>query len=208
MVRPYSVSRFLREDSGITLVEALLVMPIVLLMITTMVELGAAMYQWNLSVKAVHIGARHASVSTPLVGRATYNTEMESDWTGINEGDPTPSTVLTVSCGAGTTACETAEINRLLTGGDGVCGGGSPRVGMCDVAPWIGSNNVLVTYSRTGLGYVGRPFGAVSTVTVELQNLTFDFFILDELLPGLGSISIPPHRVSATSEDICNQVSC
>ena len=76
------------------------------------------------------------------------------------------------------------------------------------LAPWIGADNVRVTYSRSGLGYVGRPFGAVSTVTVGLQGLTFDFLILDELLPGLGSITIPPHRVSATSEDLCSQATC
>ena len=75
---------------------------------------------------------------------------------------------------------------------------------MCDVAPWIRTDNVLVTYTRSGLGYVGRPFGPVSTVTVELRNVNFGFLLLTTLIPTLSNYTLPPHRVSTTSEDLSN----
>ena len=193
-----------RGDEGIVLVEALLVMPIVLLAITVMVEFGVAVWHWNQTVKAVQVGARYASVSSPMMTRATYVAALQADYGAIPEGDPTPSTPVSIACGSGTTACDSVLMDRLMTGGDGICGSGSPRVGMCDVAPWIRTDNVLVTYTRSGLGYVGRPFGPVSTVTVELRNVNFGFLLLTTLIPTLSNYTLPPHRVSTTSEDLSN----
>lgn len=192
---------FWRDERGITMLEALLVTPIVLLAITAMVELGVLMFQWNLSVKAAQTGARLAAVSSPVVGDTAYQT-LNADFGTTPQGDPVPSAIRSVSCGAGTTACDATRIDRLITGGDGACATTAILIGMCDVAPWIGEDNVLVTYSRAGLGYVGRPGGTVSTVTVELRNLTFDFLLLDALVPALNSIAIPAHPVSITGEDL------
>jgi len=77
-------------------------------------------------------------------------------------------------------------------------------MGMCDFAPFISAENVRVTYYRSGLGYVGRPFGPVSTITVELRQLSFDFLFADKLIPGLTSLTIPAQPVSITSEDVNN----
>lgn len=77
-------------------------------------------------------------------------------------------------------------------------------MGMRDIAHFIPAENVRVTYYRSGLSYVGRPFEPVSTITVELRNLSFDFLIADELIPGLTSLMIPTQPVSITSEDVNN----
>jgi hypothetical protein len=193
--------RLITDENGIVLVEALMVMPIVLLAITVMVEFGVAVWHWNQTVKAVQYGARHASVSSPMMTRTAYETYMTADY-GAIEGDPVPATSRTISCGSGTTACDGVAMDRLMTGGDGICGRGSARIGICDIAPWVGPENVRITYSRTGLGYVGRPFGAVSTITVELRNVNFGFILLDKLIPVLANYTLPPHRVSTTSEDL------
>lgn len=197
-----TIRRLLNGEEGVTLIEALLVMPIVLIAITTMVELGVAVFYWNQTVKAVQIGARHASVSSPMMTMATYDTFMDDGLSTMAEGDAIPNNRISISCGQGAAPCDVAAMNTLLTGGDGVCGNSSPRIGVCDVAPWVDADNILITYTRSGLGYVGRPYGQVSTITVETVDLTFDFMILDSILPVLGLIAMPPNSVSVTSEDL------
>jgi len=202
--------KFWKDEAGVSFTEALLVLPIVLLTITAMVEFGAAMFQWNQSVKAVQMGARLAAVSSPLISDTAYD-RLTDDYGVLPEGDATPITIKTEVCGAGATPCETAAINRLLTGSNGTCLTSDPAeiIGMCDVAPFIQRENVRVTYTRSGLGYVGRPLGPVTNITVELRNLTFDFFILDAVIRAVTPGSTPPtiftipaHPVSITSEDV------
>ena len=65
----------------------------------------------------------------------------------------------------------------------------------------IGPGNVVVTYERSGLGYKGRPRGAVVTVSLTLRNVTFDLPMLGALL-GLDQITIPAMPVTVTSEDL------
>lgn len=206
--------RFSSDTSGVTLVETLLVMPIVITVLMAMVELGVALFQWNQSVKAVQIGARLAAVSSPLITSAQL-TALEALEAGDPDdpGDPVPNTILSQSCGGGTTPCETAPMNRLLRGGDNVCGGTTitPPVGVCDVNPQITEDNLLITYRRTRLGYIGRPFGPVLSITVQLVDFDFDFLFLDNILPGnLSSIQIPAHPVTFTSEDLsdCKDYGC
>lgn len=195
--------RFLRDQAGIVLLETLLVIPILLLLLAGMIEFGTALFQWNGSVKALQIGARLAAVSSPLVGDANYENGLTSDYGSLSQGDPVPSAVQSVSCGAGTTPCITARMQGIIDGGDGACGGNTgTRIGMCDVAPWIDADNVLITYYRAGLGYVARPSGPVSTIRIELRDVTFDFFLLDELIPTLGNITIPALPVTITGEDL------
>ncbi len=75
---------------------------------------------------------------------------------------------------------------------------------MCDPAPFIFAENVRVTYYRSGLGYDGRPFRPVPTIVVELRNLSFDYLIADELIPGLTSLTIAAQPVSIISNNVNN----
>lgn len=199
------IRRFIEDERGISFAEAMLVVPIIILVLAAMVEFGTAVFQWNQATKATQIGARLAAVSSPITGDAAY-AGLTADHAGIPEGDPTPADAVSVSCGAGTTACDGVRLARLLDGGDGSCQpvAGAAIMGMCDLAPFIAAENVRVTYYRSGLGYVGRPFGPVSTITVELRDLSFDFLIADDLIPGLASLTIPAQPVSITSEDVNN----
>lgn len=197
---------FRRDETGATLLEALMVMPIVLVAISALVEFGYAMHQWNQSAKAMQLGARLAAVSDPIPADMSA---LTSDFGTSEGGDPVPATVQTVSCGAGTTACDSTRLNRLVFGSDGQCNPnfGTSTPGMCDLNSRIQPQNVLISYRRAGLGYVGRPFGAVSTITVELRDLTLNLPFLGGLL-GITSLTVPPHPVSVTSEDLCTTLTC
>ena len=204
MVVHRAIRLFVAGQDGVILVETLLVIPIVLFFMTFMVEMTVAAFHWNQTVKAVQVGARLTAVSSPLMTRETYEDFLTSDFDSNTQGGPTPSDALSISCGAGEAACDSDLMDRLLTGGDGVCGDGSALVGMCDIAPWLTEDYITVTYSRGGLGYVGRPFGPVTTITLEARDVPFSFMLLDDLMPILSRITHPPHRVSSTSEDLSN----
>ena len=47
------------------------------------------------------------------------------------------------------------------------------------VQPRLQPQNVTITYTSTGLGYVGRTGGLPMTVTVSVKCLTFNLFFLD-----------------------------
>ncbi len=193
---------FRRAEDGATLVEGLLVFPIILLTFATFIEFGVAMVQWNQTVKAMQFGARVLAVSDPLVDMTPFTADYPA-----TEGGPVPTTAVTVICGAeAATACDETGLNRLVFGGDGVCGPvAGTRLGMCDLNGLIAPANIRVTYHRSGLGYVGRPGGPVVSITIETRDLTFNFFFLGALL-GLNNITIPAHPVTITSEDLSNTI--
>jgi Flp pilus assembly protein TadG len=206
-------SRFRRQEAGVSLVEGLIVFPIVLLTISTFVEFGYAVYQWNQTSKAVAVGARLAAVSDPVA------TDFDSALADTGQAGDSPSTSPAVAvCGASdaarfgeaaASACDTDGLNRLVFGTDGVCDAsiGTSIPGMCDLNPGISPANVRISYYRSGLGYAGRPLGPVASVTVEMRNLNFRFFLVGALL-GLDSILIPALPVTITGEDLCSQNEC
>ncbi len=190
--------RFRSDEDGISLTEALLVTPIVLLVFTTFIEFGFAVYQWNQAAKAVQHGARMIAVSDPLLADMSFLTE---DYPS-EQGGPVPNTARSVSCGADDVACDATQMQRLISGSDALCVyAASTKPGMCDIFPRVSANSVHVTYHRSGLGYVGRPDGPVLSITVELRNLTFDFLFLGRFLP-VSVLNIPAHPVTITSEDM------
>ncbi|TIV00921.1 MAG: pilus assembly protein, partial [Mesorhizobium sp.] len=75
------------------------------------------------------------------------------------------------------------------------------RPGMCHFFSGLRRDNVVITYSATGLGYQTRLGGPVPTITVRLQNLTFQFFFLGGLL-GYGNLTMPSMLSTVTGEDL------
>lgn len=203
--------RFWREDDGISMVEGLIVFPLVLLMFAAFFEFGFAVHQWNQTVKALQLGARLAAVSDPLLSDEDA-AAFTADLGGIVVADPVPATVVTVSCGGDSAnACETDPLNRLVYGSDDACTSnvGNSLPGMCDFNDRIRPSHVEVTYYRAGLGYVGRIDGPVLTISLQLKNLTFDLPLVGALL-GFGAMTIPAHAVTVTGEDLasCTTASC
>ncbi|MFU8881689.1 MAG: TadE/TadG family type IV pilus assembly protein [Rhodobacterales bacterium] len=200
---------FRRNEDGASLVEGLIVFPIILLTFATFIEFGVAMVQWNQTVKAMQYGSRLLAVSDPLA--TDLIDYFESDY-GATEGGPIITEIPPVVCtsdGCNLGGALNADgMNRLIFGTDGVCDAGAPnpgRLGMCDLNGLIRPENIRVTYYRTGLGYVGRPSGPVVSITVETRNLNFNFFFLGALI-GLNNIEIPAHPVTITSEDLSNTI--
>jgi len=72
---------------------------------------------------------------------------------------------------------------------------------MCDIFARIKAANVVISYTQTGLGYAGRPGGPAPTITLALENMSFQFFFLSGLL-RFNDIRMPAFTTSITAEDL------
>jgi hypothetical protein len=205
---------FLRDQNGHVLVETTIMISIVLVFVLGSVDFLFAFYQWNAAAKAVDIGARIAAVSDPLAnGLNALSKGVLSSSVAL--GDTMPTFTVTCNDGGGascscTGACtgvsgfKTAALNDIVFGrGSAACGDAtSPySAGMCDIFPRIQATNVKIVYAQTGLGYAGRCGGPTPTITVSIQNLTFQFYFLGGLA-GLGNMTMPGLQTTITSEDL------
>ena len=200
MVRASPFRSFVGEECGATLAEGLIVFPLVLLVFAAFVEFGYAMFQWNQTVKALQFGARKAAVSSSIVAGFDPVTVTAAGTT--NGGVAIPVGALGPWTCTGS-AC-TSELKRIVYGAPGATscnaiGTGSPA--MCQLNPRIGISNVRVTYMMSGLGYYGRPSGAVLTIRMEVLGITFNLPLLGALL-GLNNVTVPAMPVTVTSEDL------
>ena len=75
-----------------------------------------------------------------------------------------------------------------------------PVTEMQRVFPRVQRENLIVEFSGSGLGFVGRG-SPVPFVTVKLQNMTYSFVALDGLL-GFGPLTMPPFTATAVAEDL------
>ncbi|ESY51664.1 MULTISPECIES: TadE family protein [unclassified Mesorhizobium] len=203
MVRAPLFRSFVREESGVTLAEGLIAMPLVLLIFAAFVEFGYAAFQWNQTVKALQFGARRAAVSSSMVAGFDPAIVTALAPGSTNGGVAIPVGALGPWTCTGSPAC-TTELNRIVYGAPGVTscqpiGTGSPA--MCQLNPRIGIDNVRVTYMMSGLGYYGRPGGAVLTIRMEVLGITFNLPLLGALL-GLNNVTVPAMPVTVTSEDL------
>jgi hypothetical protein len=183
----------------------MIVMPIVLLVFAAFVEFGYAMFQWNQAVKALQYGARLAAVSDPVADG--FDPVEAADAPTADDVGKTIPVGGSWSCAGA--ACNSG-LNRIVYGSAGAtaCGtiGPGVRPAMCHLDPWIKKANVVVTYELSGLGYYTRPGGAVVTIRMSVQNLTFDLPIIGALL-GLTDVTVPAMPVTVTSEDLSSTAS-
>nr|WP_263492906.1 TadE/TadG family type IV pilus assembly protein [Mesorhizobium sp. CA16] len=190
------------------MVEMTIVSTLLFTLVLGFVDFGYALYQWNAATKAVQIGARLASISDPIAP------EIATAGPTATPGAPVIAGSFAYVCNGATSTCTCtgaycvngvwtpANFNRIYAGDDGICGAvAGSRPGMCDFFPLLQPANVVVSYTATGLGYQTRATGAVPTITVSLQNVTFQFFFLQGLM-GFGNITMPSMLSTVTGEDL------
>jgi len=191
-----------RDQDGAILVEATVTMTVLLVFVLGSIDFLVAFYQWNAAAKALLVGARIAAVSDP-VADGLNNLSVAVAGPFMPAGAPMPSFVVRCDGAARTCTCEgactgitgynDAAMNTIVFGrGSSSCSDATSLyyAGMCDIFPRITAANVVIVYTQTGLGYVGRPNGPVPTISITLQNLPFQFYFLGGLM-GLSKINIP-----------------
>lgn len=203
-----------RRTEGAQAIEFALVCIPLLIITIGIIEFSFALFQWNSAEKATQMGVRTAVVSSPVAtGLNTFDGK-----TGGNEyGDEPPADFAAtagspiVCTGNGTTG--TCTNVQSGTYGGAYAAAAHTRIvdKMRTIFPRVTAQNVAVEYRFMDLGFVGR-CGPVPSVTVRLENMSFDFIVINSLLTlvagggGLGStMALPSFTATMVGEDLNTQ---
>ena len=179
---------FMLDRAGAMAAEFALVVPIMLLFLLGIMDVGYYAWTLNRGEKATQMGARWA-VATDLVplGLSTYSFAISG---GIPQGQPVPQTSFpTVTCDA--TSCtqwghDPVAFNAILDR-------------MQDFESSIEADNVRLEYSWSGLGYAGDPNGPDVAPIVTVRLIDMEHRPIFALL--IGTVDLPDFAYSLTAED-------
>ncbi|MAK59539.1 MAG: hypothetical protein CMK09_01025 [Ponticaulis sp.] len=192
------LKRWRQNRSGATMVEVGLLAPIVLLILVAIVELSIFVWQWNSLQRTVRTGVRLATMSAPVPSELS---SLVSSSVGTSVGD------YVISCDGSTRTCssgnyDTTAMNRILTGGDGICASQTnvSRRGLCDMMPGIQEQNIYIEY-RSSLNEVsGAPGGLQPIVTLKVKNVGLSYTLLSAFNGALNSL--PSTSATAMGQDL------
>jgi len=193
--------RFLRDTDGGPMMEFTAVFMLLILLTGGIIDFGLAMWQWNSAEKATQIGTRIAVTASPVVTElASWDCDTDAIQVGLPCSTTGAATFGSISCT--NTAC-------TASGGGDIA---SPTLDgvafntivsrMQTVYGRIQPTNVIVEYKDIGLCFAGRG-SACPAVTVKLTGLTFDFIMLNWLLPS--TVTMPEFRATLTGEDLSSK---
>ncbi|MFC4293523.1 TadE/TadG family type IV pilus assembly protein [Novosphingobium tardum] len=203
---------FLLDQRGASAAEFALVLPIFLLFLLGMIDVGRYAWALNEAEKATQIGARWLAVTDIIPGGdAATGLKNYSFATGssVPQGSAvditkfpgvyceSTSTTLTCTC-KGTCPFSVAIDATAQASFDAVV------ARMQQIYPTITKSNVRIDYDNSGLGFSGDPNGpdVAPLITVSLKNLGFPlYFALGKAVP------LPSFRYAITMEDGSGTVS-
>lgn len=170
------VRHLVRDRAAATAAEFALVIPLLLLFIFGIIDVGRLMWDWNQAQKATQIGVRFAVV-TDFVPTGLAEHDFTDD--GVTQGAAVDDALFPgVSCtgtdAAATCTCVEADGCDFDDDSDHVPFNNIVDR-MSEIYGAITPENVVVDYEPSGLGFAGNPYGAdvAPTVTVRLQGLEF-----------------------------------
>ena len=196
---------------GGTAAEFAMVLPLAIIFLLGIIDVGRLMWTWNMAEKATQMGVRYAVVTDYVVpGIASQSFVGQS---GLTQGDVVPATAYgTTTCAKPTTTVTCSCAGTCPWGASPAAATGSPdpftRIfdRMDSIMPELLPANVQVVYKPSGIGFAGDPNGAdiAPLVTVQLTGVVFKPLVLQ--LFGT-SITLPDFRASLTLEDGAGTVS-
>lgn len=185
--------------------EFALVLPLVIIFLLGIVDVGRLMWTWNRAEKATQMGVRYAAVTNYVVpGIANQSFVGIAD---LTQGDVISKDKY------GTTTCQKPASNVVCAcvgvcpwGASPAAAGGTPDPftnifnRMDRTMPELTAANIEILYQPSGLGFAGDPNGSeiAPIVTVKLKNVNFTPLVFE--LFG-GAITLPDFRASLTMED-------
>ena len=193
--------RLVRDASGATAAEFALVLPLLLLMIFAVIDVGRFMWEYNRAEKATQVGVRVAAVTDVIPSGLAAATYLGVG--GLTQGDPIPASALglitcskpaaAVTCSCTTPTCPGTLTPIVSASFDAIV------ARMKRMKPDITGSNVHVEYRGSGLGFAGDPNGMEVSplVTVRLSGL--NFVPITSLL--FATITMPDLSSTLTAED-------
>jgi hypothetical protein len=206
-----TVQRLIRSQSGASAAEFGLVLPLLIVLLLGIIDVGRFIWEYNRAEKATQAGARVAIVTQVIPpGLATFKYVGQTVG-GVSylQGDPLAASALgTIKCeqnaGALGCSCENGFCPSLGTP--------DPNLGfkaivdrMRAMYPRVSADRVVVEYRGSGVGYAGDPSGMDISplVTVKLKDIPFNPLVLF----GLVNFNLPSFSTSLTAEDSANSYS-
>jgi len=183
-----------------------MVLPLLLILLLGVIDVGRLMWTWNRAEKATQMGVRYA-VATDMVpnGLAAYSFVVSG---GLTQGDAIPQSAFggascLVNAGAVSCSCKSGATcpSPLVSNSANALTAFNNIVNRMRLfMPEIASSNVTVDYDYSGLGYAGDPNGSdVSPlVRVSLKQLTFRPLLFRFFA---GTITLPSFSAALTMED-------
>jgi Flp pilus assembly protein TadG len=193
--------RFHASEAGAAAVELAIIFPFLLMVTFGILEFSFVLYQMNMAEKATQFGVRKAVTWDPAAPELATYAGSGAAGTPLPAGLQVDITCDNTGCtGAGAIANPTlnsAAFNAVVGA-------------MASIYPTITADDVVITYHNIGLGFNGRPGGAVvPSVTVSLRNLHYDWILLDVavLIVSAGALDInniiyPSFSATLTGEDL------
>jgi Flp pilus assembly protein TadG len=187
------LSHLARRQDAAAGVEFAMVLPLLILFLFGIIDVGRYMWMLNRIEKASQMGARMAVVTTMIptdlatkdfgavLGQgAKIPTSQFGEMLCTSNGTAASCSCVSNCSGIGTTASN-ADFNRVADR-------------MTLISGSIGRSNVQIRYTNSGLGYAGDPNGpdvapivTVSTVGVGFQSLIGSFFGITLTLPNVSA---------------------
>ena len=197
---------FIHDRRGASAAEFALVLPLLMLFLFGIIDVGRWMWTYNQAEKATQMGARMAVVTQYVAGGLGGSYVGASS---LTQGDLIPSTAF------GKVACTNTSCSCAPPNGAPPCPPGG--VGTYNTAaftnvvdrmklflPQVSAANVEIEYSSSGLGYAGNPNGpdVSPLVTVKIGNpaTPLQFTPITSLL--LTSLTMPSFTTTLTAEDL------
>ena len=159
--------------------EFALVLPLLLVFIFGIIDVGRLMWEWSRAEKATQMAVRYATVTDVVPsGLASYDFTTQS---GVLQGAPVSSALFPgVTCtGTTTTAACTCKgtCGFPLTANATAFKNIVARMNVMESR--ITPDNVVIDYDYSGLGFAGNPYGpdVAPIVTVRIRNMKFESVI-------------------------------
>lgn len=199
-----NIARLTRDNRGASAAEFALVLPLLLIFLLGLVDVGRMMWTWNRIEKATQMGVRYA-VATDMVPTGLQNYSFAVDG-GLAQGDPIPAsafatvTCTSTGCTCSASSCKstwTSSANTNTTAFDNIV------ARMQLVSSQITAASVQIDYDYSGLGYAGDPNGSdVSPlVRVSIRPNTLNFRPILFSLFKSATIPLPSFSAALTMED-------
>lgn len=178
MICQGAFERLIADRRGAGAAEFALVLPLLLIFLFAIIDVGRLFYEVNRAEKATQMGARYAIVTDTIpakiadadyVGTVSCDEDGNGTYEACTKGgfikDPAalaPVTCRSTGCNPASTSMNDGAFARLVA-----------RMNAFD--PAIADTNVSISFRGSGLGYAGDPVGmdVVPLVTVSLTNLDF-----------------------------------
>lgn len=206
MARRGLILRFAKDRTAAGAAEFSLVLPLMLLFLFGIIDVGGYAWAINKAEKATQMGTRYAVVTDPAASGLAEYSYVGKTISGVTltQGDVIPADSMVITCTSASCTCTGCPTGMSISKANTPFTNVVTRMQAFD--PGITAANVQILYRSAGLGFAGDPSGMeiAPLVTVRLQNRTYSPFTL---FLFNGSVPLPSFSYSLPMEDGSGSVS-